>query len=519
MNSTRLLPLLAIVVLYSAFASAADIYIAQNTAGTNSGADCADAHSATWFNTAGNWANPKQAGKIGPGDTAHLCGTFTAPAGANGYLTFQASGSNGSSITLLFERGAVVTAPYWGANGAIYGSNHNYVIVDGGTNGILQATANGSGLAYQQNGAGVNLGGSSNSEVRNLTIANIYVHSSSTDYNGQDSYGVHWYIGNSVSIHNLTVHDAKWCINYGWPGSQTSSGNITIFDNTEYNCDHGIAFGDGNTGAVLQGTNLIYGNVIHDALNWDDTQDANHHDGIHVWTTHSASTVTIQVFNNYIYGDWGTHQTADIYFDGNGAPGFYGISGNIFNNLLVNTSAVNAPADAMIFVWSANIGVYNNTIAALSNPNTVAISTYSPGLIMKNNILSNMNTGLYIYAGGSAAGGLGGSDHNVFFNNASLIVNWNVATYTTLSSWQASTGNPDAHSTTGNPNLDANYFLQSGSSAIGLGTNLTSLGVSQLDTDKAGVLRPGTGAWDGGAYQYASTTKPVPPTGVIAIPK
>ena len=51
-------------------------------------------------------------------------------------------------------------------------------------------------------------------------------------------------------------------------------------------------------------------------------------------------------------------------------------------------------------------------------------------------------------------------------------------------------------------NLSGAYKLQAGSPAIGAGVNLTSLGITGLDTDAAGVARPATGAWDIGAYQY-----------------
>jgi len=47
-----------------------------------------------------------------------------------------------------------------------------------------------------------------------------------------------------------------------------------------------------------------------------------------------------------------------------------------------------------------------------------------------------------------------------------------------------------------------NYALQSTSPCIGAGVNLGSLNLPGLNTDITGVLRPATGNWDIGAYQY-----------------
>src|SRR5205807_10323893 len=50
--------------------------------------------------------------------------------------------------------------------------------------------------------------------------------------------------------------------------------------------------------------------------------------------------------------------------------------------------------------------------------------------------------------------------------------------------------------------------LQSGSVAIGAGVNLTSLGITSLNSDKAGLLRLTSGPWDAGAYRFAGGTLP-----------
>ena len=55
------------------------------------------------------------------------------------------------------------------------------------------------------------------------------------------------------------------------------------------------------------------------------------------------------------------------------------------------------------------------------------------------------------------------------------------------------------------PKLNADGTPQTGSPVIGLGANLTSLGLAGLLTDKAGHARPSSGTWDVGAYQYTTT--------------
>ena len=117
------------VILGATFSVASDIYVAQNAAGGNSGGDCADAHAVSWFNSSANWGSGN--GQIGPGTTVHLCGTFTGAANST-MLTIQGSGASGNPVTILFENGADLTAPYWSGNGAIICSGHNYITIDGG---------------------------------------------------------------------------------------------------------------------------------------------------------------------------------------------------------------------------------------------------------------------------------------------------------------------------------------------------------------------------------------------------
>jgi hypothetical protein len=78
----QILGLLVFGICLAASASAKDIYLAQSAAGAATGADCADAQAASFFNSSGNWGSG--AAQIGPGTTVHLCGTIAASLTAKG---------------------------------------------------------------------------------------------------------------------------------------------------------------------------------------------------------------------------------------------------------------------------------------------------------------------------------------------------------------------------------------------------------------------------------------------------
>jgi hypothetical protein len=530
--------LLVFVILVSASpadASATNIYIAQSSTGTANGADCADARAYTFFNSSANWGSGTA--QIGPGTTIHLCGTFTLPGGTVCALAFQGSGSSGNPITLKFETGALATAPFWttqgpSASGLVGGficsNGFNFLTVDGGTNGTIQATANGAALGNNNSGSAIFMSGSSNSEVKNMTISNMYQAVANSASNNNNTYAISWFGGSNVTIDNNVIHDCRWCILYGYPGSATSS-TVQIFNNTIYNTDHCISIGDGNSNAILNGTNLVYGNVCHDWALFDAPADADHHNGFHIWAVHAGSVISdLKIYNNYVYGDIGQTPTAYIYIDIENGDSVTSITTEIFNNVIVNTSATDAISaniggDGELFCQGSSVcSIYNNTfvgaVASTGCCSNSAITSQTttgnpPVLTLKNNIYSTMSQGLDTSGGGT----ISASDYNDYYNLGAAAVRTGAGQFT-LSVWQATSGNPDLHSFTSNPNLTAAYTLNSGSPAIGAGVNLTSLGITALDFDKAGVARPSSGAWDVGGFQYQTTAgAPAPPTALTAI--
>jgi hypothetical protein len=506
-----------------------DVYIAQNSAGSANGASCSSAFAMTYFNTAGNWSsNPSTGAKIGPGTTVHLCGTFNAPAGANGFLAFQRGGTSGNPITLVAEPGLLMQAPYWGLGGAIAASETSWVTLNGMNNGTIQATANGTRLANQAPactgafcGAGISLVRCDNCVVQNWTIANIYVNVPPNDESlvADTMAGIFYNSGNNVIVSGNTVHDAKWCVMFGyWPGETTR--NVRIYSNTLYNCDHGVAVYSDNSGAVLNDL-YIYGNTIHDAVNWDDNLNHNHHDGIHISPVQNNTQLhNVYIYNNYIYGDWGGHCNAFVYLEGPPDPATALITNaNVFNNLLVNASPAHTCANGLIQDFSAqDTLIANNTLIGPSSAHGTAIiseEVLPHHTNIKNNVISGFEYAFYIGQGNA----LPASDYNDFNNVANMALVWGTDCCGAIQQWHGKSGSPDAHSIRTNPNLSSSYAPQAGSPAIRTGTNLTSVGLASLNSDKAGVQRPAgvcaaagaSGCWDLGAYQSGGGNVPATP--------
>lgn len=504
-------------------AAANDVYVAQSSAGGNTGADCADALVYTYFNTVGNWTSNAPTGtKIGPGTTVHLCGTFTAQAGASEYLVFQGSGTSGNPITLLFESGAGLTAAYWSGPAIDIGSN-SYVTINGGTNGIIQATQNGTGLANQQdNGVGVagaHSANESNLIIENLTISNLYVHTCTlpiancTDEGGQNTYGIDVWDTSNLVITNNTISNVKWGIRYSYGSSSYS--NVVISNNTISYVDHGV-FATPGSGAGTQTTFSANGNRITHLEVWDDQADDNHHDCFHINSVSGATFTAPAVYNNSCITDPGVNGNTCIF----GSPDANSMTAmQVFNNVCDSSlSTTNFFANC-----SLGIGLINN--AVIVNNTVIMPNANASGGTQPCTILLNGGTGgtvennILIYSAlpewFTGTGEYSAVDYNDFY----LVYSgggWRMPTstfYSTFSAWKTACG-CDSHSFTTNPNLNASYTPMAGSPVIGAGANLTSLGITALASDKAGNLRPSSGPWDVGAYEFVTGVNP--PAGLTA---
>ncbi len=506
----------ALTVSFSASAQATNVYVTPGGTATGNcptGTSTAPNLTPSGFNNSSNWGTG--ASQIGPGTTVLLCGTLTGTAGQSGLLHFQSSGTSANPITLKFDANANITAPYWGySSSAAIGVGQNYIVIDGGTNGIVQNTANGSSRTYNVASTAVYISGS-NVTVQNLTISNICVHNLFSDTGGCTTSGTGGYAiyavgGDNITIHSNIIHDAYAGAIYGTGGTNS---NITFSGNTIYNCNWGIAVFT-NSGQTLNGV-TVTGNNIHDGVNWDDSVDAFHHNGIFVFQGNGGTINNVQLSDNYIHGDWGLDQTGYIFFDPNNGGTINHT--RIFNNLLINESTVHGPGNGYITgLGNTDCAAYNNLI--FGNGLSIGYKSDHP-CTFENNIVSSVATGIYTNSGTT----LIASDYNNFYNltGGSSSLFYAGTNYSSVATWTKGTGF-DSHSVTGDPKLNAGssppYLLQSGSAAAGAGTNLSSLGINALDRDRLGNLRPTSGAWDLGPYLSGiSSTVIVPPTGLVAI--
>ena len=459
-----------------------------------------------------------------------VCGNWTLGAGASGTITVGASGTSGSPIIIRFDNGVLVQAPYWGNNGFITASGKSFITIDGSynstpcgyINGVevactatIEATANGAALANQvPGGKCVSFpNGGSNLIVQNLTCANLFVGvpcqtsltqcalNETTGNFGLNSACV-FYLGSgfqNITIQNNVCHDVWVGFQVGYEGA---SSGVTVQNNWTYNYDGFYQLGAGSSGAHLTAPIIVANNEMSNMANFDTSLSCgsscpNHHEFMHIYTQQNPSSIgtsaaPMLIYGNYLHGTIGYSTTAEIYIECDsfamcGAPNNLWVVG--FNNIIVNTDpnadiSTGAGGNGMTSCEGANCLWYNNTFYSNqpSGGQNTAIQLEAGSIVTaKNNIFDGMNNAI---AGGSitASNNLGFGLGTACGGNCSV------------------SGDPKLNLTSAPP-----YQLQSGSAAIGAGTNLTALGIAPLDIDFLGTARPGGAtAWDIGAYQFAS---------------
>jgi hypothetical protein len=506
------------------------VYVAQAPAGDKNGRGCSNAL-ALGDLTPADWV---------PGNTIHLCGTITFPAGSAG-LVAQGSGTATSPITIKFEPGAILQSPQFGGssgcwsletcNAGIEVLHQNYIVIDGGTNGIIQNTANGTDLTYHSGSAGIVLSGS-NFIVRNLTIRNIYINdpSTGTDVAGSGTADVVVLNSEGVTVCNNTLSNSRSGISsntVGGPGptyplpscaSNKFSNGTNLFGNTLSDHCWQIQAG-GTNGSVVN----VFNNDLSGASNWvysPNPANYYHTDGVMAWGNAGAQVI-VYLFNNYF------HDTAF------GTAAFYctygeagsGCAAYVFNNVF---SVDSAEANKSTAIWlNGSPGyplgpyyIYNNTF--VNNGYMLMLAGDNEAVTIENNLVSEGTTGYnYFYIKGYGSNPLTTvlttADYNSFYGGRGLSFNGPGAYWC----WPASGATPsgcgssysgpwiktgfDTHSVSGNPQINASYQPSSNSPDIRAGANLSSLcatpGLGPLCYDKNGVARPLTGPWDIGAFQ------------------
>lgn len=561
--SATLIGLGVLTIADRALASFSNVYISQNGAGSADGSSCANAKAAAFFNTAANWGTG--ANQIGPGTTVHLCGVFTGGLAAN-LLQFQGSGTVTQPVTLLFETGAIVQAAYCAANGCIDTNGQSHLIIDGGTpcgklnasvgpttscNGLIRNTLAGdsgqscpAGPCTQQIGstASDGIGAPGNGaamtdiEVRNLTIGPMYVrtpHSGSPGGDGTVGVELSHQLPTNIRVHHMVIFSTHKHILIAWLDGITGVQDNFQFYNISFNDQcWALGMGTGNSpGAQITGIKF-HDNEITNWDNWAPWGPGCHGNGTMLFNG-NASVVfpppfgigdpTSWIYNNYVHGDLaGGAPTAS-------PSGMLSCQDNcldvqFFNNVIVSTCN-QAGCGGDIYTQGAAGGrqkLYNNTIVcptgAGSNP--AEMNGQQGNITAYNNVVSGcLHTFIFEFTFGPNGYALSPGDNNNSDSSSDWICNHNgpgPPGCLTLLQWQAPPFSQDLHSTAARPNLDANFRPQPGSPAIGLGRNLTSLGIPPLNFDILGNPRPATGNWDAGGYAASGSSRPNPPTGLRA---
>jgi hypothetical protein len=526
--TVSLFVLLFLCLTASPAALANDIYISQS--GGGSGSSCSSPLSAAFFNSPGNWGTG--AGQIGPGTTVHLCGTFNG-ASNSVMLTFQGNGTASSPITLLFESGSQLNAPYWSGSGAINMTNRSYVTVDGGSNGIIQNTANGDSLANRQISSLIYALNCNGCTVRNLTLANVYVaiRNQSTLGGAMTQMTAVTFSGSNWTVSGNTIHDCGWCLldPYG-----NGDNNIGIHHNDIYNWDHAFTFA---TSGANRGTNVqFHDNKVHDNINFETQGCMYHLDGLHFFGTSGSSMSGTYVYNNYFYGALSTCSTGFVFMEGGSGTPAHASNTYFWNNVFDATGADGEVSNGWVGIFSGESGVtqfIQNTFLyrnATDNTNCYNIGSVN-NLTFQGNVVNGCNMGVNL---GSLTntpasqidynfyGGACGNSNNCFV--------YNQAFTGSFSAWKSQSGF-DAHGKTSSYSgalLNSDGSPQSGSPVRASSLNLSVWASANLlslasDTTRGGlrtpVVRPLSALWDMGAYQYggsAAVTLPAAPTALTA---
>ena len=529
--------ILVICASHCSFAS--DVYVSQNKAGGNTGDNCADARALSSLG-AGDWI---------PGNTIHLCGAITSPAGTAG-LVAQGSGTSARPITIKFEPGAVLEAPYFGGTpiaSSCYSAstclagieifNYSNIIIDGGTSGVIQNTANGTDLANHQSSSGIAIHGGSNFIIRNLTIRTIYINDPSTnDTAGQATAD----IAVSGSTTNIAIcgnvlANARGGISayssggtppsYPLPScsSNTFTSGANYFGNTLVDHAWQIQPSGNNTPIVN-----IFNNDISGASNWIEAGNFYHTDGVIAWGD-IGTQITVFLFDNFFHD---TIYGTAVFYCTYGQAGS-GCRSYVFNNIFSAPENINVRLMADSGYPLGPHYVFNNTV---NNSGIVMIAGDNAEVALENNLVLNAPTDGYFYTKPNGTANLGSvlttADYNSFYGGRGYSFNGAYIYYC----WPQSGGAPsecgsdyggpwvktgfDRHSVSGNPQLDANFRPSGKSPVINAGANLSSLcslpGLGPLCYDKNGAARPLNGKWDIGAIQ---ALHPNPPTGLAGTVK
>jgi hypothetical protein len=398
-------------------------------------------------------------------------------------------------------------------------NGRSFIVIDGGTNGLIKNTANGTGRGNAQDSRAIYASNCTSCTVKNLTVADLYVRTSVSDLAvHQNAVNcVYWVNSNNMTITHITCHDA------GWAFAGTGS-NFTLSYSNIYNIDHGLAFGAGGTTSGFS----IHDNHIHDYVKWDSTTNAYHHDGLHIWGENGGIATNGSIYNNLFDGDSGVNITAHIYLQ------------DSIRNVAVYNNVFLVPANrTMQVIWFngvTQIGVlpggpatgnsaYNNFIRAGGHLRGSSIlANAQNNFTAINNILLGGNSDISIQGGGSfSSAGINNNIYQDLLTDAGSLNSFTYQghSYHTLASWQAVCHCDSRSKLAPLSKINASSLGQLLSGSVGISAaanllNISSGSLGALSKDKIGAVRQLSGNWDAGAYKFGSTPLPSSPAGLSA---
>jgi hypothetical protein len=319
--------------------------------------------------------------------------------------------------------------------------------------------------------------------------------------------------GNFFKVHNNVIHDMQSAVTYVPTGSADTG--LQRYNDYTYNINSSQDISNNNNGTLTQA--LMHDNHFGSTSNWDangGTGCPNHHNSLHAFSyTQTASG--IQYYNNQVDGYWGICPTGELFLEGGSS---LIASPLVFNNFFGATYWLGQMSNGIINITvngGGTLKFFNNTIIGMGSgdsSNCVFLSSSASNAItQENNIVSGCNGQLF--ASNTPSSAVSVIDYQTYGGSSSStpwVLNVSgTAAYYNFSGWQAA-GYDNCGACTFNSSytyvaVNSDGTLQSGSPARSAGVNLTSLGITALDSDAHGTARPtGATAWDGGWLQYVS---------------
>lgn len=475
-----------------------DLAVAQSAAGAANGSSCANARAVSFLNAAANWGRGKT---ITPGTVVGLCGTITSS------IVVPGSGAPGKPVTLLFMPGAKLSEP--ACSPCFSASGRSWLVVDGGADGVIESTNNGTHLGLHTPSTGIVANHCSNCRFTNLLVRNIYVHDGSGDNTEVDQTQTRsiFASGSDLRIDHSVFHDAGWSV---FVDMDNGDHDIHVDHNNIYNVDHGLITSSDTAGGSF-GPIWFNNNHVHDLANWDTDSNAYHHDGIHCYTVAAGRPMHITdfyIYDNRFDGSIGDNATSWIFMEdssGSSATPCADATSKIwlFNNVGIASRDL---GNGVFGMFSGRTFAYQNTIiGASSEPGSVGLNTggsfVGPGAL-RNNLFSSVNTWLSsdpaMFPGGEI-------DNNVYADGDPNGNGWYCNGFVgEVAQWRSCAGG-DAHAlVVRSAGLAAGGRPLPGSAVLGAGGILHDLckgNLAPLCRDIDGNLRPVRMAPDAGAFQ------------------